>query len=125
MAEPKERIGRAGGAEHVPRRRRVVVGAQQVALGQHPVDLLGGLLGAGHQRHRVAHDDRQQPGEQRVVRAAEHERVDAGGVQRRQVGLGQAEQLPAAGDPALDELGERGQAALGDRDAGAAANASS
>ena len=46
---------------------------QQVPLGQHPDDVLGRLLGAGHERHVRAHHDLQHAGEQRVVRAAEHD----------------------------------------------------
>ena len=43
---------------------------------------------------------------QRVVRAAEHERVDAAVLQRLQVLLGDREQLRSRGDPGLDELHE-------------------
>ena len=96
--------------------RRRLVGAQQAPLGEHPVDLLGGLVGTGHQRDPVAHDQADEPGEHRVVRAAEHERVHLGPLQRLQVGLGQAEQRPAGGDAALDELDELRAGDAGDLD---------
>ena len=57
-------------------------------------------------RDLLAHDVRDRGRQERVVRAAEHERVDVGGLQRREVLLGDREQLVAARDAGLDELDE-------------------
>ena len=86
------------------------------ARGEHAVDVLGGLLRAGDERDVVPHHQRDHAGEQRVVRAAQDDGVDPGGQQRVEVGLGQADELPAAGDPALDEVDEAraGRARHGD-----------
>ena len=48
-------------------------------------DLAGGLLGGEDERHVAAEDPLQDRTDQRVVRAAEDDRVDAGGLQRRGV----------------------------------------
>ena len=86
-ASAAELLGVAGGGEAVVGRREVV-GAQQVGVGEHPVDVLGGLLGRGDQRDAVAHDVGDDGGEQRVVRAAEHQGVDAALAQRVEVLVG-------------------------------------
>ncbi len=111
-AQPRELIGRAGRPELVPRRRRVVR-AQQVGPQQHAVHVLGRLVGAGHERHLIAHDDRQQPGQQRVVRAAR-----APGCRRRPGSAARGTPRPAraAGGrwsrPRSTNSAKRGQAAL-------------
>ena len=76
-AQLGERARIPGGSELVHRRRKVVVAHQSVPR-QDPVDVLRRLLGAAHQRHRLSHDVGHDPGEQRVVGAAEHQGVDAG-----------------------------------------------
>ena len=50
--------------------------------------------------------------------AAEHQGVHAVGLQRREVALGQAQDLPAGGDAALDEVDEPRAVGGGDVDAG-------
>ena len=76
LPEPGERLRIAGGQELV-RRRRGGAGGEQVELGEPAVDVLGGLVGAGHQGHLIAHHQRQRAGQQRVVGAAEHQGVQA------------------------------------------------
>ena len=65
-----------------------------------------GLLGARDEGHVVAHHVLDRRRHQRVVRAAEHERVDVGGLERREVLLGDREELRPARDAGLDELDE-------------------
>ena len=85
-------------------RQRLV--AQQLLLGQHPVDVPGRLVRAGHERHLVPHDVRDDAGQQRVVGAAEHEGVDAGLPHRVEVLVGGPEHLGTAGEALLDVLDE-------------------
>ena len=77
---------------------------QQPAVGEHPVDVLGGLLGRGDESHRLAHHVLNDPGEQRVVGAAEDEGVDPAGADRVEVVVGDPDEFGATGDPLLDEL---------------------
>ena len=120
-ARPRKRwASRANGSWSPVARNRCSGGvwsvAQQAPLGEHPVDLLGGLVRTGHQRDALAHHQADEPGEHRVVRAAEHEGVHFGPLQRLEVRLGQAEQRPAGGHAALDELGELRAGRAGDLD---------
>ena len=101
-----------------------VVGAQRAEVGQDAEDILGGLLGAGDEGHAVAHDVGDDAGQQRVVRAAEDEGVDAPRRDRLEVLVGHPQQLRPAGDAGLDELDEPGQGWLDTSTCGAAANAS-
>ncbi len=78
----------------------------QTVRHQGGVHVLGGLLGAGDQGDGVSHHVLDRSGEQRVVRAAEHERVHIGSKHRCQVLPGQVEHLRPAGDAALDQLHE-------------------
>ena len=86
----------------------LAVGPHQAGGRQHLPDVLRALLGARHQRHLVAHHQRDHAGEQRVVGAAEHQGVDAGLDQRVEVVVGDREQLVAAGDAGLDVVDEVG-----------------
>ena len=73
----------------------------------------------------LAHDVRDDAGEQRVVRAAEDQRVDAGRAHRVEVLVRDLQQLRPAGDALLDELDEPRAGLGGELSCGAAANASS
>src|SRR5579884_2867817 len=84
-AHADEALGRVGDEEAGAARPRR---AGHPVLGELCGDLPGGLLGRVHERHAVAHhrgDDRPQ---QRVVRAAENEGVDAAVAEAREVGFG-------------------------------------
>ncbi len=102
-ADPLELVGRARGGEVV---RRLAALPHQVGADEHLVDVLRALLGAADQRDVVAHHVGDDTGEQRVVRAAEDQRVDAGLGQRVEVLVRDRDQLVAAGDPGLDEVDE-------------------
>ena len=93
-----------------------VVGARQIASVEHAVDVLSGLIGAGDQCHPLTHHQSDHPRQQRIVGAAEHQRVHLGLLQRFQVRAGQAEQRPAGGDAALDEVDELRAGGAGDAD---------
>ena len=67
---------------YVPSRRRVVLDPLPRQRLRH---LAGGLVGREDERHVAAEDALQDRPDQRVVRAAEDDRVDAGGLQRRRV----------------------------------------
>ena len=82
------------------------MGTQQVKLGEHAEEILRGLLGAGHQCHGLTHRQLDQPRQQRVVGAAQHQRVHAGALQWLQITLCEAKHLPPAGDAALHEVDE-------------------
>src|SRR5439155_3406372 len=83
-----------------------VVGAQQIPLGEHPVDVLRCLVGAGHQCHVVSHDQPDEPGEQWVVRTTQHQGIDPRPLERFEVPTRQAEQRPARGDASFNEVDE-------------------
>src|SRR3954449_10526808 len=100
---PGERLRVAGGQELVRPRRRPLRVAVEIGLHQHPDQVLRRLVGAGDEGDLRPEHDLQDPGEQRVVRAAQHQGVDAGALQRLQVALGEPEHLAPAGHPALDE----------------------
>ena len=77
-AELAERVDVAAGDERCtprPRRRRRAELAARRASAAH---LERGLVGARHEHDVAAHDVADRAGQQRVVRAAEHERVDVG-----------------------------------------------
>ena len=84
----------------------LVVHAQQVVLGQHPVGLTRGLVRTGDQGHGVAHDETDEAGQERIVGAAQHHRVDLGLLEWLQIGLCQAQQLRTGGDAALHVVDE-------------------
>jgi hypothetical protein len=90
------------------------VGGVQVGLGQLGEDAAGGPLGRVDQEHVRAHQVADDPGEQRVVGAAEDQGVDLGGQQRGQVAAGQVQDLRAGGLAPLHVLDEPG-AGLGDQ----------
>ena len=104
--------------------RKFWVGAQQIELGEHPQQVLGCLLCARHQRDLVSHRQLDQSGQHRVVGTPQHQSVDPGALQRLQIALGQPQHLPAAGDAALNEVDEPGQATPVISASRAAANAS-
>src|SRR5690606_22903346 len=81
--EPGEEQGVASGAETVP--GGGVASCRQTAVVQDPVDVLGRLVGAGDERDALARDVGDGAGEQRVVGAAEDERVAPGGPDGLQV----------------------------------------
>ena len=108
-ADGRELLRLPRGEEPVRRRGQRGVPLEPV-LDEQPVDVLGGLLGRRHQRHLVPHHVGDRPGEQRVVGAAEDQRVDALGDQRVEVAVRDLEQLRAAGHAGLHELDEPGQA---------------
>jgi hypothetical protein len=98
----------AGRQELVRRGRRPLGVAEEVAGHEHPHEVLRGLVGAGHERDVGPEHDLHDPGQQRVVRAAEHHRVDPRLLQRREVRLRDAQDLPPARHAALDEVHEAG-----------------
>jgi hypothetical protein len=57
----------------------------QVAVEQRGVHILGGLFGRGDQHHTGAQLALEQPGQQRVMRAAKDQGVDVGSHQRRKI----------------------------------------
>ncbi len=79
---PRKRCARRGNSAALVAGRleaaagRQVGGAQQVVLDERAVDVARGLLGAGDERDVRAHHVLDRGGQQRVVRAAEHEGVD-------------------------------------------------
>ena len=87
-------------------RWRQVVRPQRRRVGQQPEEILGGLLGRGHQGHPFTHDIGDDAGEQRIVRAPQDEGVDLSALQGREVVTRHLEQLRSGGDPTLDELHE-------------------
>ena len=101
-----ERFGVTGSLEH-PGCGRCVMRTQQVFLGEHPKHFLGGFLGARNQRDVLAQRQLNQPGQQRIVRAAQHQRVDLRALQRLEIPLGQSEDLTPAGHAPLDEVEAR------------------
>ncbi|OLT14642.1 hypothetical protein BJF78_18220 [Pseudonocardia sp. CNS-139] len=105
-AQPAERLRVAGRQEQVRTGRRPGRVAREVGLHEHPHQVLRRLVGAGDERDVRPEHDLQHPGEQRVVRAAEHDRVGARPLQRLQVALREPQHLAAAGHPAFDEVDE-------------------
>src|SRR5262249_40965949 len=114
-ADAFELLGRTGREEVV---RRVALGSGQVAADQQLVDVLRGLLGTAHQGHLVAHDVGDDTGEQRVVRAAQDQGVDAPGGERVEVLVGHGDQLVSAGHARFDEVDEARASAGGEGDVG-------
>ena len=87
---------------------------QAVVLEQRP-DLERRLVGRGDQHHVAAHHVADRAGEERVVRAAEQQRVDAGPAHRVEQPLGQHPHLVAVDLVPLDELDEPGAGGAGER----------
>ena len=79
---------------------------QQALAGQPAVDVLGGLLARGHQGDVLAHDVGDRADEQRVVGAAQDQRVHPGLSQRQQVLLRPRHHLWPGGHAALGQLNE-------------------
>ncbi len=73
-------------------------------------DLAGGLVGGEDERRRAAEDALEERAQQRVVRAAEDDRVDAGLLERRGVVAHGGEELLGPGVP----LDQRDEARTGD-----------
>ena len=87
--------------------RFVGLGATQKTLaGQSPVDVLGGLIGGGHQGDLLPHDVGDRSYQQGVVGTAQDEGVDAGGLDGSQVVLGDVEHLGSGGHASFSELDE-------------------
>ena len=82
------------------------VRVKEVGFGEHTEQIFGGLLGAGHESYLVAHRQLNHARQQRVVSAAEDNRVDVGLLQRFEISLRKTQDLPAAGDSAFDEIDE-------------------
>ena len=81
-------------------------GAGQARGDQQGAQREGGLVGRRDQHDVGAHDIGDDPGQVRVVRAAEQQRVDRGLADRRQQPLGQHRHLVARRDASFDELDE-------------------
>ena len=99
------------GQENVPSGHAPAPCASMFSLGQEVADLERGLVRARHQHDVPAHHVADRTGEQRVVRAPEHERVDVGVAHRRQQPLGEHVHLVGVDVARLDELDEAGHAA--------------
>ncbi len=106
VREPQEVI--CGGARWLRRRGgcRGIRPGEQIAETELTVDVLGGLGVAGDERDIRSHDVADRALEERIVRAAEHEGVDAGVPERREVVLGHGEELGRIGDAGLHEVDE-------------------
>ncbi|MPM99643.1 hypothetical protein SDC9_146835 [bioreactor metagenome] len=63
----------------------------------------GALVRAADQDHLVAHDETDHTRQQRIVRAAEDQRVDLLVLQRLEIAAGDGHQRIAGGDPCFDE----------------------
>src|SRR5947208_434983 len=104
-SERLERRRVTGGEEPMHWRGAVRV-AQEVVGREDAINVLGRLLRAGHQRHVRAHDIGDDSGQQRIVRAAQDERVAAGLDDRREVLSRGSAQSVAHGVAALDIVDE-------------------
>src|SRR3954454_7725598 len=98
-------VGAGGLVAEGGRQRRAPLGAPTDERAVHVLRRLGV---AGDQRDVLPHHVRDRALEERVVRAAEDERVHVRLAQRPQVLRGDAEHLLAAGDAGLHELDEAG-----------------
>src|SRR5438094_9420952 len=87
--EASELLLRTGRVELVRRRRRAL--AKETVRDEHGVDVLRRLFRGRDEENVRTHDVADRSLEERVVRAAEDQRVDAGGLQLVEVGLGDLE----------------------------------
>ena len=101
MPDALERLRTASGQETVTGNPRLIM--SQAAAGQHRVHVLGALLRAGHQADVVTKHVGDHTCQQRIVRAAQDQRVDIGLLQGLQILLRARQQLGTARDPSLDE----------------------
>ena len=81
---------------------------QQITRDELAVHVLRGLRVAGDERDLGAHDVADRALEEGIVRASEHESVDAGVTQRSQILLRHTQHVRRAGDARLDEFHETG-----------------